>query len=104
MKRYVIRNVLVFGILLIIGLLINSCNNEKNSMSNSLEDIRAVFKQDKTLIIEKYNATGAGIGKDGKHYVIVVYLKKRVSANETILLFWKGIPIKLEFIGEIKPL
>ncbi|MDO5972019.1 hypothetical protein Q4Q35_19640 [Flavivirga aquimarina] len=72
-------------------------------MNHPLEDIRAVFKQDKALIIEKYNATGAGIGKDGTQYVIVVYLENKLKPNEKVISNWKGIPIKLEFIGTIKP-
>jgi hypothetical protein len=71
-------------------------------MGNSLEAIRAIFKRDKTLIIDTYNATGAGIGKDEKQYVIVVYLKKELKVGEKTTSNWKGIPVKLEFIREIK--
>ena len=66
-----------------------------------IESVRVYFDQHKHEIIDRFNATGAGIGKndptdDG--YVIVVYLKtnKDLPAEPVIL---DDIPIKFEVTG-----
>ncbi len=90
------KNVVILGCCL---LLFVQCKTETMN-THSLEHIRAVFQEDKDKIIAKYNATGAGIGKEGERYVIVVYLKEKLHSKAP--LEWKGIPLKLEYTGDIK--
>lgn len=77
------------------------CNKKTANMEKSLEEIRIIFRQDKGEIIEKYSATGAGIGKEGGDYVIVVY-SDSLSKSPNEKLYWKNIPLKIRFIGHVK--
>ena len=70
-------------------------------MSLDLEQVRAIFSQDKKEIIEKFGGTGAGIGKSGDRYVIVVYSDNTDKKNEGSLI-WKNIPVQIKYVGEIK--
>jgi len=91
------------NIIVILGcclLLFIQCKTCDDMSTDSLAHIRAVFKEDKHDIIAQYNASGAGIGKDGEQYVIVVYLKEKPKTKGS--LTWKGIPLKLEYTGDIK--
>ena len=76
------------------------CKTKNYDMDNRLEEIRNIFHQDKDKIIQKYSATGAGIGKKSEQYIIVVYTKNRLNLDKDNL-YWKDIPLKLEYIGEI---
>lgn len=67
---------------------------------HSLESVRKVFQKDKKEIIQKYKASGAGIGKQEDDYVIVVHNSK-IPAKERED-HWKTIPLKFEDIGEIR--
>jgi hypothetical protein len=71
-------------------------------MDNSLKEVRSIFHHDKNEIIKKYSATGAGIGKKGVEYVIVIYLDKKVNLENKEKKHWKNIPIELKYIGKIK--
>lgn len=91
------KNIVILGSCLLLFIQCKTCEVKNNY---PLEYVRAIFKADKHDIIEKYNASGAGIGKDGVYYVIVVYLKEKPDIEKT--LDWKGIPLKLEFTGDIR--
>ena len=69
-------------------------------MNLSLEEIRAIFKEDKAALIKKYDAEGAGIGKDGDIYVIVVYPARKKANLKSEK--WKGIPVKIEVTGTFR--
>lgn len=85
---------------LVIGLwTFQACNKKKIKMRKSLEDVKEVFNRDKQEIIMKYRATGAGIGKDGEEYVIVVYLPEPVKEEKAEK--WKAVPLKLKYVGPI---
>lgn len=66
-----------------------------------LESVREYFLGRKEEIIRKYNAEGAGIGKQGAGndpYAIVVYLKsKQDMPSEPVEL--DGIPVRFEVTG-----
>jgi hypothetical protein len=68
-------------------------------MDNNLENVKLLFHQDKDEIIKTYSATGAGIGKDDERYVIVVYINRYMEPGPQ--KYWKTIPLKFKYIGEI---
>jgi len=70
-------------------------------MSLDLENIRAVFRQDKSEIIKEYGGTGAGIGKGGDEYIIVVYTDDANKKSDKSL-FWKNIPVQIKYVGQIR--
>lgn len=70
-------------------------------MKNNLEEIKNIFHLDKDEIIQKYSATGAGIGKEEGNYIIVVYTNNKSKASENSLA-WKDIPLKIKYVGDIK--
>lgn len=77
------------------------CESKNTSMdNNNLENIREVFQKDKADIIKKYKASGAGIGKRGDIYVIVVHNSKTSFKEREE--HWKNIPLRFEDIGEIR--
>ncbi|KQS27060.1 hypothetical protein [Dyadobacter sp. Leaf189] len=95
--------IILIGFGLMMGIwILQACNQTKVKMSNSLEHVKEVFHQDKQEIIGKYNATGAGIGKEGEEYVIVVYL--RGPGREEKTEQWKTVKLKLKYTGEMKAL
>lgn len=70
-------------------------------MPLDLENIRAVFRQDKSEIIKEYGGTGAGIGKRDDEYIIVVYTDDANKKRDKPL-FWKNIPVRIEYVGQIR--
>lgn len=70
-------------------------------MSLNLEQIRAVFNEDKNEIIGKFGGTGAGIGKSDDQYIIVVYTDDTGKKDESTLA-WKNIPVQIKYVGKIK--
>ena len=70
-------------------------------MKNNLEEVRNIFQQDKDEIIKKYSASGAGIGKEGKNYIIVVYTNNQLEKSDSEL-HWKNIPLQIKYIGNTK--
>lgn len=65
----------------------------------SLEKVKEIFQNDKEDIIKTFGGIGAGIGKQHEEYIIVVYLDHRIA--ETKVNNWKGISVKLEYIGKV---
>lgn len=80
-----------------------SCNPKIVQMKNSLEETKKIFNQDKDEIIQKYSATGAGIGQENGDYIIVVYTNERSKTSQGNLE-WKSIPLKIKYVGNIKAL
>ena len=63
-----------------------------------LDDVRAVFARHRDALIESYSAEGAGIGREGEAYVIVVYVtsaRRSREAPEAV----EGVRVKLEPTG-----
>jgi hypothetical protein len=69
-------------------------------MPLDLENIRTIFHQDKNEIIKEYGGTGAGIGKKNNEYCIVVYVDDDKKKSDKTL-FWKNIPVRIEYVGKI---
>jgi hypothetical protein len=69
--------------------------------SNQLESVRSVFRRSKDSLIETYEAQGAGVGKEGDDYVIVVYLSSsRRRPVDPVSV--EGVPVKFEVTGRFK--
>ena len=70
---------------------------------NELEEVRAVFALHREDLIKRYRAHGAGIGREGKSYVIVVYLDSEDDrpAEPTRI---EGVPLKCEVTGRFRTL
>lgn len=76
--------------------------NEYLTMADpaNLEETRALFQAQRTALIKKYRAEGAGIGRSQSgQYEIVIYLAKPndIPAQPVIL---DGVPIRFEVTGK----
>jgi hypothetical protein len=66
-----------------------------------LQSVREYFHGHKEEIIRRYNAEGAGIGKQGSgddRYAIVVYLKSQADRPKAPVEI-EGIPLRFEVTG-----
>lgn len=65
---------------------------------SNLEEVRALFARHRREIIERYEAHGAGVGRQGDGYAIVVYLDSAdQQPQEPVTL--EGVPLKFEVTG-----
>jgi hypothetical protein len=67
----------------------------------NIDEVKAIYHQDKDEIIHKYQSTGAGIGMEGAAYVITVYLPEQRANVGTVGESWKGVPIRFRVIGQV---
>lgn len=71
-----------------------------------LERVREHFHRRKEEIIRRYNAVGAGIGRQGSEdnrYAIVVYLRSEADRPKEPVEM-DGIPLRFEVTGSFHPL
>ncbi len=88
-------------ILAVLSLACVGCGTKYDEMNQNMQEIREVFKADKAVIIEKYGASGAGIGKRKGLIVIVVYVAPE-TLSRPLDTHWKNIPLIFENIGEVR--
>ncbi|HLG41375.1 MAG TPA: hypothetical protein VI461_16975 [Chitinophagaceae bacterium] len=103
-KKYRTSNKIkiVYGTVgIILVLTMQYCIKISSKMENNLKDVKEIFQRDKDEIIAKYSATGAGIGKDGEQYIIVVYTNRQMESTK-YKLYWKKIQLQIKYIGDLK--
>jgi hypothetical protein len=64
----------------------------------NLETVRALLNRSRKDLMERHQAEGVGIGRQGDEYVIVVYLRsatQRPKKPESL----EGVPLKFEVTG-----
>ncbi len=70
--------------------------------AKNFDSVRKVLAARRQEIVKRYNAAGAGIGRQGDEYCITVYLKTaRDRPKEPVRV--EGIPLKFEVTGEFRP-
>ena len=69
----------------------------------NLDDVRQLHAARKAELIRQYRAEGAGIGKDERGYVIVIYLAASdFVPREPVNI--EGVPLRFEVTGKFRPL
>lgn len=68
-----------------------------------LEEVRAVFRRNRSEIIARFRAHGAGVGREGETYAIVVYLDSE-DDRPTRQVEIESVPLKFEVTGRFKTL
>jgi hypothetical protein len=69
----------------------------------NLEEVRRLFAARKNEIIARYRAEGAGVGKEDRSYVFVVYLASAdLLPPEHVVI--DGVPLRFEVTGRFSPL
>ena len=67
----------------------------------TLEALRTLLDHNRAEITAQYDAVGTGIGKEGDHHVIVVYLSSQDQHPREMATF-EGVPLKFVVTGPFR--